>query len=67
MGGILVGLCVLILQGPNKGLEGPATDYNNGIYTIEYTFGDDKIRFRSKTKVHENYLRECKDETKSTH
>lgn len=65
MGGVLVGLCVVILAGPNKNTKGTATDYANGIYKVEsiaYPLGRDSLGWLVNTKVHENNVRECTTE-----
>lgn len=65
MGGVLVGLCVVILAGPNKDVKGIAADYKNGIYTIEstvYPMGDDSLGWEVKTKVHQSNVRQCTEE-----
>jgi hypothetical protein len=65
MGGVLVGLCVVILAGPNKNVKGTASDYSSNIYTVEsvaYPMGRDSLGWLVKTKVHENNVRQCTTE-----
>ena len=59
MNGILLGLCVLIMAGPNKGQEATAVDYKESIYTVEWISYNSGLPWQVKIKMHELNVKEC--------